>query len=243
MDNGLWTIDHCLLSIVKFRNMHLYILPIAQKFKQQSNAVNAKGMKAYLLNQFEFFGLKTPERRALCKAHYKQYPVKDLKELETIVKECFSLAQREFHYFGIELFAHHKKLWQPSSIKMMEYCLQQKSWWDSVDGMASDWLGPYFKLFPEQTISVTSKWNHSKNMWLQRSSVMFQKAYKKNTDTALLSKYILNCSGSKEFFIRKAIGWALREYSKTDPEWVIQFVKQHTLSPLSSREALKRINR
>jgi 3-methyladenine DNA glycosylase AlkD len=221
--------------------MHSYIIPIEKKFRQQANAENANGMKAYLLNQFEFFGLKTPARRALCKEHYKQYPVKDLKELETIVKECFSLAQREFHYFAIELFGHHKKLWQPSSIKMMEYCLLHKSWWDSVDGMASEWLGPYFKLFPEQIVPVTLKWNLSKNMWLQRSSIMFQKAYKKNTDTALLSKYILNCSRSKEFFIQKAIGWALREYSKTDPKWVVQFVKQHKLASLSAREALKRI--
>jgi 3-methyladenine DNA glycosylase AlkD len=108
-----------------------------------------------------------------------------------------------------------------SSIKLIEYCLQQKSWWDSVDGIASDWLGPYFKLFPEQIVPVTSQWNKSKNMWLQRSSIMFQKAYKKDTDTTLLSRYILNCAHSKEFFIQKAIGWALREYSKTDPEWVI----------------------
>jgi 3-methyladenine DNA glycosylase AlkD len=223
--------------------MHAYIIPIEKKFRQQANATNAAGMKAYLLNQFEFFGLKTPERRVLCKEHYKQYPVTDLRELETIVKECFGLPQREFHYLAIELFAYHKKLWIPSSIKMMEYCLLQKSWWDSVDGMATDWLGPYFKLFPEQTVPVTSKWNLSKNMWLQRSSIMFQKAYKKNTDTALVSKYILNCTDSKEFFIQKAIGWALREYSKTDPKWVMQFVKQHTLAPLSAKEALKRINR
>lgn len=221
--------------------MHPYLIPIEKKFRQQANAENAKAMKAYLLNQFEFFGLKTPERRALCKEHYKQYPVTDLKELETIVKECFSLPQREFHYFAIELLAYHKKLWNLSSIKLMEYCLLQKSWWDSVDGMASDWLGPYFKLFTEQMIPVTSKWNLSKNMWLQRSSIMFQKAYKKDTDTTLLSKYILNCAGSKEFFIQKAIGWALREYSKTDSKWVVQFVKQHLLPPLSTREALKRI--
>ena len=223
--------------------MHLYIIPIHKKFSQHSNLSNAAGMKAYLLNQFEFFGIKTPQRRALCKEHYKQYPVKDLKELEVIVKECFSYPQRELHYFGIELFAYHKKIWQPSSIKMMEYCLLQKSWWDSVDGMVSAWLGPYFKLFSEQTIAITSRWNLSKNMWLQRSSIIFQNAYKKDTNTTLLSKYILNCAGSKEFFIQKAIGWALREYSKTDPKWVSQFVKQNELAPLSKREALKRINR
>ncbi len=200
-------------------------------------------MKSYLLDQFEFYGLQAPERSLLCKQHYKQYPVSDAEELETIVKECFHLPQREYQYFAIGLFAYHKKLWNTSSIKIIEYCLQQKSWWDSVDGIASDWLGPYFKMFPGKIIPITSRWNKSKNMWLQRSSIMFQKAYKKDTDTTLLSQYILNCVYSKEFFIQKAIGWALREYSKTNPGWVKQFVKENTLAPLSEREALKRINK
>ena len=223
--------------------MHPYLAPIAGKFTERADAEKAKWMKAYMLDQFPFFGLQTPERRKLCKEHYRQYPVKNLKELETIVKECFTLEQRELQYFGVELFAFHKKLWQASSVKMIEYCLLQKSWWDSVDHIASEWLGPYFKLFPEQIEPITSKWNHSKNIWLQRSSIMFQKAYKKETDTALLSKYILNCKDSKEFFIQKAIGWALREYSKTDSKWVKAFVKENKLAPLSEREALKRINR
>ena len=221
--------------------MHSYIAPIALEFKKKADKEKAKWMQAYMLNQFPFFGLQTPERRKLCKDHYRQYPVKDLKELEAIVKECFQLEEREFQYFGVELFSFHKQLWKPSSVKLMEYCLLQKSWWDSVDHIASEWLRPYFKLFPEQIEPITSKWNQSKNIWLQRSSILFQKAYKKETDTARLSKYILNCKHSKESFIQKAIGWALREYSKTDPKWVKVFVKQNKLAPLSAREALKRI--
>ena len=223
--------------------MHSYITPITKKFKQQADAAKAASAKAYLLNQFEFHGLMTPERRTLCREHYKQYPITNLKELEDIVTECFSLPQRAYQYFGVELFAYHKKLWKPSSVKLMEYCLVTKSWWDSVDHIVSQWLGPYFKLFPEKIIPITSKWNASDNRWLQRSSIIFQNAYKKDTDAALLSKYILHCAGSKEFFIQKATGWALREYSKTYPKWVKDFVKQHKLAPLSVREALKRIDR
>lgn len=221
--------------------MHSYIIPITRQFKQNADTETANGAKAYLLNQFDFFGMYTPQRRALCKAHYKTYPIGNLEDLETIVKECFTYNEREYQYFGIELFAFHKKLWKTSSVKLMEHCLVTKSWWDSVDHIASEWLGPYFRIFPENIIPVTSKWNQSGNMWLQRSSIMFQKAYKKNTDTGLLSKYILHCKDSKEFFIQKAIGWALREYSKTDPAWVISFVKKNKLAPLSEREALKRI--
>ena len=221
--------------------MHAYLLPISQEFARHGDTAKAAWSRAYLLNQFEFHGLQTTERRALCKAHYKTYPVKGLAELETIVKACFEMPQREYQFFGIELFAFHKKLWLPSSIRLMEHCLVTKSWWDSVDHINSEWLGPFFKLFPEKTEAITGKWNRSDNMWLQRSSIIFQRAYKKNTDTVLLSRYILHRKDSTEFFIRKAIGWALREYSKTDPGWVKDFVRNNTLAALSEREALRRI--
>jgi 3-methyladenine DNA glycosylase AlkD len=221
--------------------MHSYLNLLDRKFKAACDAEKAGWMKGYMLHQFDFYGVQAVARKEIGKTHHLQNQIKTAAELELIVKECFSLPQREFQYFAIQLFALHKKLWTVSSIKTMEHCLQEKSWWDSVDGIASDWLGPYFKMFPEQIVPVTSKWNRSKNMWLQRSSIMFQKAFKKNTDTALLSKYILHCAGSKEFFIQKAIGWALREYGKTNPAWVKKFVNENQLAPLSVREALKNL--
>lgn len=227
----------------KQMTMHVYLISLNNTFKQQTNPTKAIEMKAYLLHQFDFFGLQTPERRKICKAYFHDYPIHHLKDLENIVKSCFGLPQREFHYFAIELFSFHSKLWKISSIKLMEYCLLHQSWWDTVDCIGSEWLGPYFKMFPEKAQTITHRWNTSSNRWLQRSSIMFQKSYKNNTDIDLLVKNILHCSTSKDFFIQKAIGWALREYSKTDPEWVRQFVKLNVLPPLSKREALKRINR
>ncbi len=223
--------------------MHPYLLPISKKFLQHANSEKAAWSKAYMLNQFSFFGLQAPERRALCREHYREHPITVLSELEQIVRASFEMPEREYQYFGVELFSFHRKLWNPSSIALLEHCLVTKSWWDSVDHIAIEWLGPYFTLFPEKIKPVTGKWNRSANIWLQRSSIMFQKAYKKNTDTALLAAYILRCRDSKEFFIRKAIGWALREYAKTDPAWVQAFVKKHALSPLSAREALKGLPR
>lgn len=221
--------------------MHPYIHTLAKQLEANANSVNASSAKAYMLNQFDFYGLKSPLLKTLTRVHFKTTPVHTLKELELIVKECFGLPQREFQYAAIGLFAYHKKLWKSSSVKLIEYCLVHKSWWDSVDNIASDWLDPYFRLFPEQVIPVTATWNQSSNIWLQRSSIMFQKKLKGATDTGLLSRYILSCKDSKEFFIRKAIGWALREYAKSNPEWVRQFVQEHTLSPLSSREAMKHL--
>jgi 3-methyladenine DNA glycosylase AlkD len=115
-----------------------------------------------------------------------------------------------------------------------------QSWWDSVDSLNSFVISKFFIMFPEEIESTTSKWNQSSNKWLQRMSLLFQLTYKKKTNTTLLTKYIEHCELDKEFFIQKAIGWALRAYAYTDAKWVIQFVKTHPqLSNLSKREALK----
>ena len=221
--------------------MHPLTLSVIEQYRQNANAEKAPGAKAYMLNQFEFFGIPAPQRSTINKAIIKQHLIEDVKQVEVVVKELWKMPEREYQYFAVALFAYYKKLWKPSSIKLMEYCITHKSWWDSVDNIASEWTGPFFKLFPGQKETITAKWNQSSDMWLQRSSIMFQKAYKKETDTELLSRYILNCKDSKEFFIQKAIGWALREYSKTNPQWVTKFVKQNKLAPLSAREAMKRI--
>jgi 3-methyladenine DNA glycosylase AlkD len=115
-----------------------------------------------------------------------------------------------------------------------------QSWWDSVDSLNSFVISKFFVQFPDEIESTTSKWNQSSNKWLQRMSLLFQLTYKKKTNTTLLAKYIEHCELEEDFFIRKAIGWALRAYAYTDAKWVIQFVKTHPqLSNLSKREALK----
>ena len=221
--------------------MHKYLTPLEQLFEQHRDHESANKAKAYLLHHFEHYGIKTPIRRELSKQYFQQHKLNSLTELTLITKDCFAHPYREFHHAGIELYTLHKNLWTIKSIEMIEFGLLHKSWWDSVDTIASDWIHPYFKLYPEQIVSVTQKWNLSSNLWLQRSSILFQKFRKKETDTELLAKYIINCSHSDEFFIQKAIGWALREFGKTNPYWVKKFVRSHELPPLSKREALKHI--
>ncbi len=222
--------------------MHPYIKPINIQFQQNANDENAKAFKAYLRNQFECFGISTPLRRSIGKAYTKnKLPL--YNHIEAITKELWQLPQREFQYFAVELIALFKKEWKADIIRLFEYMIVHKSWWDSVDHIASELTGPYFKLFPKDIKKITGKWNRSDNIWLQRSSLMFQKSYRKATDTELLSKYILRLVNSKEFFVQKAIGWSLREYSKTNPAWVVQFVKQYPLSNFSKKEALKRIKK
>ncbi len=219
---------------------HLYLSKIKKIYAANADATIAKGAKAYLLNQFEFYGIKTPLRRKICKEFYKAHPVKDHNELSSIIKDCFAAPQREIHYFAIELLGYHHKLWSKKTISLIEWMVTHQSWWDSVDSTNSFVISKFFMKFPETIEITTSKWNNSTNKWLQRMSLLFQLTYKKKTNTTLLTQYIENCQLEEDFFIRKAIGWALRAYAYTDAKWVVQFIKAHPqLSNLSKREALK----
>ncbi len=218
-----------------------FVNDLREIFEFAGNPELAKGAEAYMKNQFKYFGIYTNERRTLSTAYIKQTGVLSEKELTKTIKELYKQPEREFQYVAMELIAFHKKHWNENIIELTEFCLVNKSWWDTVDNIASLILTDYFKKYPQQILPVTGAWNKSENMWLQRSSIMFQKAFKKETDTKLLKKYILNCCHSKEFFIQKAIGWALREYGKTNPDWVKDFVANNSLPPLSKREAVKRL--
>ena len=221
--------------------MHPYIEPLAKELTESADAERAVGVKAYMKNKFEYFGMPMAERRLIFKHHMKQHVVSSLDELELIVRELWSLPEREFQYCGIELITNSKRLWSQSIIKLLEFCITTKSWWDTVDSINGECCGKYFQLYPQKISAMTGKWNKSSNMWLQRSSLLFQNKYKSKTDTELLSNYIMHLSPSKEFFIQKAIGWVLREYAKTNPDWVVAFVSNHALPSLSKREAMKHL--
>jgi 3-methyladenine DNA glycosylase AlkD len=137
----------------------------------------------------------------------------------------------------------YKKVWTANDIRLFEYMVLNKSWWDTVDYISNKLIGPWLLKHPEQILPVTGKWNRGKNMWLQRLSLIFQLTYGMKTDKQLLEQHILTLQRSKEFFVQKAIGWSLRQYSKYDPKWVTGFVKSTKLSTLAHREALKVISR
>jgi 3-methyladenine DNA glycosylase AlkD len=219
---------------------HPYLKEIQKIYAANANPTIAKGAKAYLLHQFEFYGIKTPLRRSLCNAFYKTHPIKDHTELSILIKECFNEPQRELHYFAIELLGHQKKLWSKKTLPLIEWMITHNSWWDSVDSTNTHVIGKFFLQYPEYIQEYTFKWNRSENKWLQRMSILFQLLYREKTNTEILTNYIEHCQLEEDFFIRKAIGWALRSYANTDAKWVIRFVKAHPqLSNLSKREALK----
>ena len=128
---------------------------------------------------------------------------------------------------------------QQQDIVFFEWMAKHNAWWDTIDFIAPKLMGEYFKQFPDERKKWINKWLVSDNFWLQRCAILFQLKYKQETDLGLLADIIQKLSSSEEFFIRKAIGWVLREYAKTDPVWVRAFVANHELSNLSRREAMK----
>ncbi|MGM0479215.1 MAG: DNA alkylation repair protein [Bacteroidota bacterium] len=137
----------------------------------------------------------------------------------------------------------YKKHYQNRDITFFESLITEHSWWDSIDFIAPKIVGAHFLMFPEERRGKVDRWIKSGNIWLQRSAVLFQLKYKDKLDRELLSHIIHQLKDEKEFFIRKAIGWMLREYSKVDADWVQQFLRNTRLQPLSEREALKWIQR
>jgi 3-methyladenine DNA glycosylase AlkD len=220
-----------------------YVKTLAAILSQHADPGNAKFMKKYMKDKFEFYGIQTTPRRELTKQLLKKDSLPPAVKLDDLVKKLWNMPQREFQYFGVELIEKCVKKLDENSLPLIEFMVTNKSWWDTVDGVATRIVGELFWNCPELIMPATQKWMASGNIWLQRTAILFQLKYKSETDTELLFRYIRELEGSKEFFINKAIGWALREHSKTDARLVIKFINSCNLSPLSKREALKVINK
>jgi len=216
------------------------ILPI---FEAHRNDKKAKAMAAYLRNQFDFYGIQSPLRRSLQKEIFTQQgkPLGD--ELKAIVQLCWADKHRELQHFAMDLMLKSIKELDDSFIPFIEKLILQKSWWDTVDWLAPTGIGMILKRYPHLIQPLTSRWIEDDNIWLQRSAILFQLKYKSETNVELMSQYILRRADSKEFFVQKAAGWMLRQYSREDADFVRQFIANNELPSLTKREGLKWLNR
>ncbi|MCF6170210.1 MAG: DNA alkylation repair protein [Bacteroidales bacterium] len=220
-----------------------YLQPLKQAFRENAHPGNALQMKKYMKGRYDFFGIKSPLRKEIYREHKSNYGLIPSAKEEEIVQWCWQQAEREYQYFAMEFLNKPAKKADEKIIDVYVYLITHKSWWDTVDFIAANLVGKYLERFPEKTEALTSAWMASGDMWLQRTCLLFQLKYKTETNTELLHQFISPLSASNEFFIRKAIGWILREYSKTNPQFVIDYVEKHPLSGLSQREALKWLKR
>ena len=200
-------------------------------------------MKRYMRDQFDYLGIKVPELMGLLKEQGRAHGLPPLEDLDAILRDLWALPQREYQYVANSLLSDFASQLPAEFITTLEFLIVTKSWWDTVDTIAGGALGIHFKRYPAVRRKYLTRWRKSDNLWLRRSTILFQLSYKSDTDFALLCDIICENLGSREFFINKAIGWALRQYTRTDADAVRRFVAETPLHPLSAREALKWLGR
>lgn len=211
---------------------------IQQLLSEQANEEKSATMSAYLKHQFLFLGVMKPVRVQV----QKEWLVKLVSQKEInweLIHQLWLLEGREYQYVALDYLVKMKKYLVASDIEQLKWLIVTKSWWDTIDLLASHLVGELCRSHPEVIESHLKSWSVDINMWLRRSAILFQLKYKDQTNRNLLANIINENSHSKEFFIGKAIGWALREYSKTNQEWVRGFIENHDLQPLSVREGRK----
>jgi 3-methyladenine DNA glycosylase AlkD len=216
------------------------ITVLEDTFHKHADLQRASWQKAYMRNQFDFLGISKPLRASLEKEIFKQYPLSTQKEVSIAIKVLLQKNEREYHYAACTLATHYKKFWNSDTLTLFEEMIRTKSWWDTVDYIAVHLVGKLLFTHKELIIEM-NKWIKDENIWICRTALLFQLYWKKETQPDLLFAYCKQTMHEKDFFIRKAIGWILREYSKTNPAEVCAFITcNHSfLSALSIREASK----
>lgn len=218
-----------------------YLEPLKQSYAQHADKERAAAMAKYMKDRFAYYGIPSPLRKELDRAFLQEYGKPELNKLNAIIQDGYTSPQRELQYFTTDLTRKLVKHLPEDFIKTAHFMLVTKSWWDTVDAVAADIVGTLVMKY--DMVKKMDEWIDDENMWLQRTAILHQLRYKKQTDQKRLFAYCRKHAAQKEFFIRKAIGWALREYSKTNPVAVKKFVKETPLTNFSKKEALKWIER
>lgn len=205
---------------------------------QHKNEEQARQMSKYMLNKFEYIGIKTPERRKIFKNFFKEYKNEEKIDWE-FVNNCWENKYREFQYVAADYLKNMKDKLTIDDIPKLKQFILKKSWWDTIDNL--DMTIGALALKDSNMNKILLEWSIDENIWLRRIAIDHQLLRKEKTNTELLEKILKNNLGQTEFFINKAIGWALRDYSKTNPEWVKNFIEKNKekMAKLSIKEASK----
>jgi 3-methyladenine DNA glycosylase AlkD len=219
--------------------MESTVLLLTNLFEENRNQANAEPMKNYMKGHFPFLGIKKPERVKLERQFFQETGLLKERFNHEFIKELWEMEEREYQYTALGYMEKSLNKLEKSDLPLMEELITTKSWWDTVDAIAPKPVGKIAERFPEVVAETIDGWAVHDYLWLRRAALLFQLKYKDKTNEELLYQYIIQNADSKEFFIQKAIGWVLREYSKTNPQSVKRFIEAEKLAPLSVREGSK----
>ena len=206
----------------------------------------APAMQEYMKSDIPYYGVRLPDVRRICRPIFAAHPIESAGALDDTVERLFvGATHREERYAAIELAKHrlYRTHQTPDRIPLYRRLIIAGGWWDTVDEIASNLIGPILAAYPTEILPIALGWATDRNLWLRRTAIIAQLGSKRRTDLTLLTLAIDANAGDTDFFIRKAIGWALRQYARTDPAWVQAFVdaRENQLSGLSKREARKHL--
>ena len=215
--------------------------------RDATDPARAAQQQAYMKSAMPFFGVGVPQCRRIAHAVFRAHPLADAGAWQAAILDLWrNAAHREERYAAVELllFTPYARWLEPARLPLVEELVVTGAWWDYVDAIAARGMGAMLAAHPRPVKAALREWAHDDDIWKRRTAILAQLKARQATDTALLADTIRPSIGEPEFFLRKGIGWALREYSKTDPAWVTAFVRSHAgLSALSRREALKHLER
>ena len=217
---------------------------LLREFKRVADPARAIGAQAYMKSEMPYIGVATTPRRQICKAVFSTHLLETAEAWRDEVLAIWRGATyREERYCAIELARakQYRGFQTLDALPMYEEMIVTGAWWDTVDELASHCIGDLLAAYPKQMKRTMRRWSVDDDMWKRRTSILCQLTFKRDTDLTLLYDCIEPSRGSREFFLRKAIGWALRQYAWTVPAEVKRYVATHELAPLSRREALKNV--
>jgi 3-methyladenine DNA glycosylase AlkD len=229
--------------MIKHLSATAWFEAIQIQFNAVSNPQKASAMEAYMKNHFRFLGIPKPIRAIETKKLFSMYGKPSLEILDELVPMLWEMPIREHHYFAMECLYHQRKHFRESDIYLFESLMNVHSWWDTIDFISPNLAGSLCQKFPHLLVPTCIRWNADNHFWIRRASLIIQLRYKQHPHPELLFDMIRPLMLEKEFFIRKAIGWSLRELAKSQPEKVLSFVENNPISPLSKREALKHVKK
>jgi 3-methyladenine DNA glycosylase AlkD len=212
---------------------------LKHSFLSAANPTRAKGMEAYMRHQFVYFGIASPIRKELERKVFANYNKYDFPTVEEFVLSSWAEDQREWKYAALDYTQKFQNKLGLEVLPLFEELIGDQSWWDTVDCIAANILGKMLLNHPAVFREKSLEWIESDNFWYQRTAIILQLFYRDKTDFNLMQRLILKHADSKEFFIQKASGWALRQYSKTNPRAVRKFIETNALSSLTRREGLR----
>lgn len=211
-------------------------------YERARDPQRAAPMAAYMRDQFGFLGIPSPAQKVIAREVLAGLDRPGEADLAAVAAECWQRDEREYQYFACGLLRRHCRGCSEDFLPVAEHLIVTRSWWDTVDTLAAHVVGPLVARYP-RLVEVTDRWLTDDNIWLVRAAILHQLTFKESTDAARLFRYCTVQAGHHDFFVRKAIGWALREYARTDPAAVRGFVTSHQsrLAAVTVREALKNL--